>query len=84
VHKPLAMILPMLLQQQLTVVSDVNNAGVSNLPNANINQNDTLTFKQSDPLSALLPALLMSGTGDSGNGGTNSSMMLALALALRP
>jgi hypothetical protein len=83
----MAMIFPMLLNQQLTVVSDVNAAGTNKLTGAsaanNIATNDTITFKSADPLSALLPALLMSGSGDSADGSMNSSMMLAIALALK-
>jgi hypothetical protein len=74
----MAALLPMLLNQSLTVVTDT-------LPNATpgtLTPDETIEFKQADPLSALLPMLLMGGMGN-GNGGTdNSSNMLLLVLAL--
>jgi hypothetical protein len=76
----MAALLPMLLNQSLTVVTDT-------LPNASpgpLSADETIEFKQADPLSALLPMLLMGGMGGgNGNGGTdNSSNMLLLVLAL--
>ena len=84
----MSMILPMLLNQKLTVVEDADHAGNSKIPFAsapgNVMTGDTITFKSGDALSALLPVLLLSGSGDGGGGGFggNSSNFLFLALAL--
>ena len=67
-------ILPLLMNQSLTVVND---------PGGTLTSGDTIEFKQGDMLTTLLPVLLMGGLGDSGSGGTdNSSNMLLLALAI--
>jgi hypothetical protein len=68
-------LLPLLMNQSLSVVSDANGT---------LHPNDVIEFKQSDPLSALLPMMLMGGLGDSGDSssdGGNNSMLLALAVA---
>ena len=71
-------ILPLLLNQSLKVVSD-NNPGGS----ANLSVNEVIEFAQSDPLSAMLPLLMMGGgLGGNGNGSGDSSNMLLLALAV--
>jgi hypothetical protein len=73
----MSMMLPLLMNQDLTVVSDT-----AALP-AQINAGDTITFKSGDMLSALLPAMMFSGPGDSGGSGMdNPAMMAVLALAL--
>jgi len=68
-------ILPLLINQKLKVVSDSS---------PHLFVNEEIEFSQADPVSALLPALLLGGMGDSSNGGSgnNSSNMLLLALAL--
>jgi hypothetical protein len=75
----MAALLPMLMNQSLAVVSDT-------LPNntaGNLQSQEVIEFQQSDPLTALLPVLLMGGMGDSSNGGgDNSSNMLMVALAV--
>jgi hypothetical protein len=72
-------LLPLLLNQSLSVVSDT-------LQNGNpgpLQAAETIQMKQSDPLTALLPVLLMGGLGgNGGNGSDNSNNMLLLVLAL--
>ena len=77
-------ILPLLLNQSLTAVQQTPPGGGSPITSGSVNLGDTVEFKQADPLTALLPALLMGGGfGDSGSGGTdNSSNMLLLVLAI--
>ena len=68
-------LLPMLIDQKLTVAAKSTGG--------RLHENDEIDFKQTDPLSALLPLLMMGGFGDSGSGGTDSSSnMLLLVLAI--
>ena len=70
----MAAILPLLLNQSLKVVKD---SGLI------LSAGETIEFQQADPLTTMLPVLLMGGLGESGNGGTDSSSnMLLLALAV--
>jgi hypothetical protein len=72
-------ILPLMLNQSLSVVSDTR---PNNIPGP-LHKDEVLELKQADPLSALLPLLLMGGVGDSGGGsGDNPMNMVLLALAL--
>jgi len=67
-------ILPLLLNQSLKVVKD---SGLI------LSAGETIEFQQADPLTTMLPVLLMGGLGESGSGGTDSSSnMLLLALAV--
>lgn len=66
-------ILPALTKTKLTVVSDDHHV----LP-----VGDNLSFSNSDPLTALLPMLLMGGMDSSGAGSSDSMMPIALLAAL--
>jgi hypothetical protein len=74
----MAALLPMLLNQSLSVVTDTLPSGIV----GTLLADEVVEFKPSDPITALLPMLLMGGM-NGGNGGTdNSNMMLVLALLL--
>ena len=77
-------ILPLLLNQSLTAVQEIPPGGGTAATTGPVNLGGTVEFKQADPLTALLPALLMGGGfGGSGSGGTdNSANMLLLVLAI--
>jgi hypothetical protein len=65
-------LLPLLLNQKLSVVSDTLGT---------LTANEVIEFKHADPLSALLPVMLMGGLESSG-GSANSSNTMLLMLAL--
>jgi hypothetical protein len=75
-------LLPLLMNQKLTVQSAVDPGGI-NLIGLGVQQNETIQFKQADMFSALLPMILVGGLGGDGGGGSdNSTNMLLLALAM--
>ncbi len=76
-------LLPLLLNQKLTLQSATKADGTPLTLPAQVDTNETFTFKQGDVLSALLPVILMGGFGsDSGTGTDNSTTMLLMALAI--
>ena len=77
-------ILPLLLNQSLKVVQTEIGGTVDTTTGDSVTIGETVEFQQADPLTALLPALLMGGGfGGSGSGGTdNSANMLLLVMAL--
>jgi hypothetical protein len=76
----MAGILPLLLNQKLTVQSAVDGSGAPIVLPKALDVNETITFKQGDALSALLPAIMMGGIGSDGS--DNSTTMLLMVLAL--
>lgn len=72
-------ILPLLMSQSLKLSSATDSSGNP----YTFFDNFTFNFQDSDPVTALLPMLLMGGMGDSsGSGSDSGSNMLLLALAL--
>jgi hypothetical protein len=72
-------LLPLLTTPQVIVSSHTNADGS---PSSSDITGDILDLEPADPLSSLLPILLLSGTGSSGNSGTSDSSNMLLLLAL--
>jgi hypothetical protein len=71
-------IMPLLMNPKFKVVADELPKGGT----GTLTTDEQITFKPSDSISALLPMLLLGGSGDTGSGSDNSMNLMFLALAL--
>lgn len=75
-------LLPLLMPQTLNITQETIGGSTYTTSGTSVEVGGEISVQQSNMLTALLPALMMSSDGDSGSGSTSNMSMMVLALAL--